>query len=201
MRHHGIYLLAGFLLTGVAFGQTNTNPITRESVVAAEKLIGLGFSGSEMDLMLSGLKGQFDDYSALRRFPLSNSVPPAIQFNPLPIGFKFENQRQKFRASPVPRIKLPSNLDDLAFFSISELAALSRIAPGVTPRDLLRSATLSGAEALGFGDTHGAISPGRRAVLIAVEVPPGVPDVEQYLVSGIAPGKVRWIDSDRPGNA
>jgi len=30
--------------------------------------------------------------------------------------------------------------------------------------DLLRSATLSGAEALGFGETHGAIAPGRRAV-------------------------------------
>ena len=92
-----------------------------------------------------------------------------------------------------------ASVDDLNLFS--ELAALSRIAPGVTPRDLLRSATLSGAEALGLGATHGAISPGRRAVLIAVEVPPGVPDVEQYLVSGIAPGKVRWIDNDRPGNA
>ena len=92
-----------------------------------------------------------------------------------------------------------ASVEDLNLFS--ELAALSRIAPGVSSRDLLRSATLSGAEALGFGDTHGAISRGRRAVLIAVEVPPGVPDVEQYLVSGVAPGKVRWIDSDRPGNA
>ena len=85
-----------------------------------------------------------------------------------------------------------SSVGDLNLFS--ELAALRRIAPGVPPADLLRSATLSGAEALGFGETHGAIARGRRAALIAVEVPPGTTDVEEYLVSGIEPGKVRWID-------
>ena len=86
--------------------------------------MGLEFSDGELDLMLPGLKGQLDDYEALRRFPLSNSVPPAVQFNPLPVGFKLETQRQKFRPSPMPRIKLPATLDDLAFFSIGELAAL-----------------------------------------------------------------------------
>jgi imidazolonepropionase-like amidohydrolase len=85
-----------------------------------------------------------------------------------------------------------SSVADLNLFS--ELAALRRIAPGVPPADLLRSATLSGAEALGFGETHGAIARGRRAALIAVEVPPGTTDVEEYLVSGIEPGKIRWID-------
>ncbi|MGE5199670.1 MAG: amidohydrolase family protein, partial [Rhodospirillaceae bacterium] len=87
-----------------------------------------------------------------------------------------------------------ASVGDLNLFS--ELAALGRLAPGVKPGDLLRSATLTGAEALGFGDTHGAIARGRRAALIAVEVPPGTTDVEQYLVSGIAPGKVRWVGQD-----
>jgi cytosine/adenosine deaminase-related metal-dependent hydrolase len=87
-----------------------------------------------------------------------------------------------------------ASVADLNLFS--EIAALHRIAPGVKPADLLRSATLSGAEALGFGETHGAIAPGRRAALIAVEVPPGTTDVEEYLVSGIEPGKVRWIGRD-----
>ena len=86
--------------------------------------MSLEFSDGEIDLMLPGLKGQFDDYENLRRFQLSNSVPPAIQFNPLPVGFKFETKLQKFRPSPLPRIKLPGNLDELAFYSISELAAL-----------------------------------------------------------------------------
>ena len=92
-----------------------------------------------------------------------------------------------------------ASVDDLNVFA--ELAALHAIAPGVKPADLLRSATLEGAEALGFGDTHGAIAPGRRAALIAVEVPSGTEDVEQYLVSGVEPGKVRWITQDGPETA
>ena len=82
-----------------------------------------------------------------------------------------------------------ASVEDLNLFA--ELAALRRIAPSVRSADLLRSATLAGAEALGFGDTHGAIEPGRRAALISVSVPPGTEDVEQYLVSGIDPVKVR----------
>jgi cytosine/adenosine deaminase-related metal-dependent hydrolase len=84
-----------------------------------------------------------------------------------------------------------ASVADLNLFS--EVAALRRLAPGVSPASLLRSATLAGAEALGFGRTHGAIEPGRRAALIAVMVPPGTTDVEEYLVSGIEPGLVRWI--------
>jgi cytosine/adenosine deaminase-related metal-dependent hydrolase len=91
-----------------------------------------------------------------------------------------------------------ASVEDLNLFS--ELAALHRIAPGVQPSSLLRSATLSGAEALGRGESHGAIARGRSAALIAVEVPPGTPDVEQYLVSGIAAGRVRWIREEGPGH-
>jgi imidazolonepropionase-like amidohydrolase len=84
-----------------------------------------------------------------------------------------------------------TSVPDLNLFA--ELEALRAASPAVRPGALLRSATLSGAEALGFGDTHGAVARGRVAALIAVEVPPGTEDVEQYLVSGVAPGKVRWV--------
>ena len=89
-----------------------------------------------------------------------------------------------------------TSVADLNVFN--ELQELRRIAPGVTPAALLRSATLAGAEALGFGATHGALAPGRRAAMIAVAVPPGTADVEQYLVSGIEPGKVRPIGLSPP---
>lgn len=124
MRHCGLCLLAGLLLPVFASGQTNTNSITRDQVMATARLFGLAFSEAEIGLMLPGLKTQLDDYQALRRLSLSNSVPPALQFNPLPVGFTFETQRRKFRPSRLPKIKLPANPDDLAFFSIGELAAL-----------------------------------------------------------------------------
>jgi Asp-tRNA(Asn)/Glu-tRNA(Gln) amidotransferase A subunit family amidase len=113
---------AGLFVTS-AFGQTN-NPIKRDTVRDAEKLVGLHFSNEKIDLMLPGLKEQLDNYEAMRRFPLSNAVPPALQFNPLPVGFKIETQRRKFRASPLPKTKLPGDLEKLAFLSVSELAVL-----------------------------------------------------------------------------
>src|SRR5207247_331728 len=78
------------LTVAAAVSETNTNPITREVVVHAEKLIGLDFSDAKIDMALPGLKEQLDNFEAMRRFPLSNGVPPALQFNPLPVGFKFE---------------------------------------------------------------------------------------------------------------
>jgi cytosine/adenosine deaminase-related metal-dependent hydrolase len=89
-----------------------------------------------------------------------------------------------------------SSVDDLNLFS--ELAALHRLAPGVEPGRLLRSATLNGAAALGFERDFGAIEAGKRDALLAVSIPSGTTDVEQYLVSGIAPDQVRWLDQDVP---
>jgi len=117
-------LALGLLAPGLAFAQTNTNAITRQVVVDAERLIGLDFSQAKIDLMLPDLKEQLGTFQALHRVAFSNGVPPALLFNPIPEGMKFETQRRKFRMSPAGRVKMPANMDDLAFYSVGELAAL-----------------------------------------------------------------------------
>jgi cytosine/adenosine deaminase-related metal-dependent hydrolase len=84
-----------------------------------------------------------------------------------------------------------ASVDDVNMFT--ELAEARRIAPRVPARALLRSATLNGATALGFDDDYGSIEPGKRAALIAVRVPEGVNDVEEYLVSGAEPVRLSWL--------
>ena len=86
-----------------------------------------------------------------------------------------------------------ASVEDLNIFG--ELAEARRIAPTRPARELLESATLTGARALGFDAEFGSIEPGKRAALIAVSLPDAVRDVEEYLVSGIEPGKIRWLDS------
>lgn len=99
-----------------------------------------------------------------------------------------------FYASGVP---VAIGTDSLASVStlnlFDELAELRRIAPDMAAGALLDSATRVGAAALGFERTHGTISPGKRAALIAVDVPAGVNDVEEYLVSGVPADAVRRV--------
>jgi cytosine/adenosine deaminase-related metal-dependent hydrolase len=86
-----------------------------------------------------------------------------------------------------------ASVADLNLFA--ELKTMRWLAPSVPARRLLESATTTGARALGFDADLGTIEAGKRAELIAVDLPPGVNDVEEYLVSGIAPGAIRWVTS------
>jgi cytosine/adenosine deaminase-related metal-dependent hydrolase len=84
-----------------------------------------------------------------------------------------------------------ASVEDLSVFA--EMAAVRRLAPDVPARRILRSATLDGAAALGFGADLGSIEPGKQARLLAVVVPDEVEDVEEYLVSGVSAADVFWL--------
>jgi cytosine/adenosine deaminase-related metal-dependent hydrolase len=86
---------------------------------------------------------------------------------------------------------------DLNVFA--ELAAMRAIAPEIPAAVLLESATRQGARALGFDADYGTLEPGKRARILAVRVPAGIDDVEEYLVSGIEADQVFWVGD--PGSA
>ena len=84
-----------------------------------------------------------------------------------------------------------ASVADLNLFA--ELHEVRRVAPKVPASEVLRSATLCGAEALGFGGRFGAIEVGYQAALIAVSGVTTANDVEEYLVGGIQPEQVTWL--------
>src|SRR5260221_5554619 len=119
------FALLAFLTAARALGaDPNANPLTREDIAGAEALIGLDFSDKKEDMMLPGLKEQLENFQAIRKFPLSNAVPPALLFNPIPVGMKFETRRARFKTTSPGRVKLPASIDDLAFYSVAQLGAL-----------------------------------------------------------------------------
>jgi len=91
-----------------------------------------------------------------------------------------------------------ASVADLNLFA--ELREARRIAPRVTARRLIESATLIGARALGFGEDFGSIEAGKRAALIAIRIPAGVDDVEEYLVGGVEPADIQWLDPQTPNS-
>jgi Asp-tRNA(Asn)/Glu-tRNA(Gln) amidotransferase A subunit family amidase len=107
-----------------AYLQVSSNPITREMVTNAEKIIGLNFSDAKRDSMLDGLKDQLSNYENIRNISLSNSVPPAILFNPIPVGMKLESIRKPFVMSDPGKVGVPDNIEELAFYSVGQLAQL-----------------------------------------------------------------------------
>jgi cytosine/adenosine deaminase-related metal-dependent hydrolase len=86
-----------------------------------------------------------------------------------------------------------ASVADLDMFA--ELAEARRIAPRVPARRLLESATLVGARALRFDSELGSLEPGLRADVLAVRLPEGVTDVEEYLVSGVPLDSVTWLET------
>ncbi|WP_460474630.1 amidase [Emticicia fontis] len=101
-------------------------PITVEVINQAEKILGLDFTDAEADSMINDLNDNRKDFESIRKIPLDNSIAPALYFNPLPIGFEFEKIYLPFKASQIGVINLPANHDDLAYYSVRELAELIR---------------------------------------------------------------------------
>lgn len=102
------------------------NKIESRDVELAQKLIGIEFTQPEIDSMLSLLDDQKMNYDNMRKVNLPNSVPPAYNFNPVPLGKTFSEDQLPFETSDYGKTKLPADMNQLAFYSIGQLAELIR---------------------------------------------------------------------------
>lgn len=100
--------------------------ITKEDIQHAEKIIGLDLTDAERDSMLDNLKEQLSNYENIRKVKLSNDIPPAIIFNPIPVGYIFPRGNSRVKFSNYKSTKMPADKNDLAFYSIGQLAELIR---------------------------------------------------------------------------
>ena len=100
--------------------------IKKENIEAAEKVIGLEFSDAQRDSMLDDLNDNLESYQKLRELDIKNSVPPVLLFNPVPVGMKFEKGESQLKLSPPENKAIPQNFEELAFYSVRDLAELIR---------------------------------------------------------------------------
>ncbi len=125
------YFIMGVLVASVAFVgyyiiSAENNEITVTDISYAEHLLGLEFSDAKRDSMIDGLTQYRASYQAIRDYNLDNSVPPSLLFNPIPADFSFKSERTGIQLQPLSDVRMPENPEDLAFFSIRELAELIR---------------------------------------------------------------------------
>lgn len=115
---------ASFFLGAYLIINEGENSFTRQIIDDAGKLIGIQFSEAKVDSMMDGLNDQLKNYKAIREYQLDNSIMPSVLFNPIPAGFKAPLKQNKVLFSDYSSTKLPENIDDLAFYSIGQLAYL-----------------------------------------------------------------------------
>ena len=76
--------------------------------------------------MMPALLEQLRSYEVMRKDPLPNAIPPAYTFDPIPVGKTFTQIKKSFKASDYSKVTRPSDLNDLASYSVGRLADLIR---------------------------------------------------------------------------
>ena len=102
------------------FAQT---PITKEDIAVAEKFLDLTFTEPERDSMLAEVTDNLLSIKAVHSQHLDNWVAPVLYFNPLPSNFKMQKGQKPILWS-APKMSMPVNKADLAFYTIPKLAQL-----------------------------------------------------------------------------
>lgn len=120
--------LGSTLLPGILWAQqAGGMEITATTIAAAEEMAGLKFDDAERAMMLDGLKQQEGRIEALHKISLSNSISPALVFNPVLPGKKIANDAKRpMIRSRIPRKSAPVDPDALAFLTVNELSDLMR---------------------------------------------------------------------------
>lgn len=118
------FLTILFITAAILSAQQKENKIKKEIISDAEKIIGIEFTDAERDSMQDALDRQLDNYENIHKIHLDNSTPPAILFNPIPVGFKLDQKQRPLEFSNYSYVKMPSKIEDLAYYSIGELAHL-----------------------------------------------------------------------------
>lgn len=122
-----LYTLASQAQTPADDAPEKALKVTPEMIEQAAALAGIVIAPEQASAMIDGLTQQRAGYSAIRALHLPNSVAPAFVFDPLAPGQTVDSERKPMRISKAPAIKTaPSNLEDLAFLSVRELAEYVR---------------------------------------------------------------------------
>ena len=120
MRFLFTIILIGLFTIAQAQTKTDTIQLIRHTA----KMYDLDFTDGEADSIIGNLYFNLQLYKGLHKTLPTNDIPYPFVFDPLPHGYSVPTQQQKISWNIPNNVQLPSNKNDLAFYSIMQLASL-----------------------------------------------------------------------------
>lgn len=124
--------LTGTLFPGVLWAQAQAQKsvkITKEMIDNAAAIADVPIADEYKEMLLDNLNQQAQGYEAIYALHIPNSAGPCLIFDPVVEGVKFESETRPSRASKPSSVAAPGtpkNLEDVAFYSVRQLAELVR---------------------------------------------------------------------------
>ena len=117
MKYFLVLLFSSF----IAFANAQDTTITKSDLKTAAKLFDIQFTQKEIDTLYSDVLDNIANYKAMHKLSLPNSIPLSTWQLAVPLQTKKNNKGALLENT---KVALPANKQDLAFYSISELAYL-----------------------------------------------------------------------------
>jgi len=118
-----LLLLQLFLLIGIIVSAQDST-IQKSDLLSTAKIFDLHFTTKEIDTLYSDVIDNLANYKAMHKLSLPNSTPLSMWQTPVLSGMKLNHQQAPIKWELDNNIQLPKNKNDLAFYSIEQLASL-----------------------------------------------------------------------------
>jgi len=127
MQHPMLKFLATLTL-GLVFivPARSQDTIAPSDLISAAKIMDMNFSDSERAMFYPDLKETQKEYKKMHQANLANSVPMSMWQTPILPGMHFDTKQNPIHWNIPNNVAMPANKNDLAFYSISQLASLIR---------------------------------------------------------------------------
>lgn len=98
--------------------------LSKQDIHSAARLLDLQFTQKEIDTMYEGVKENLLLYQMMHKQSLNNNVPMSLWQSPVLPGMKFNEKQDPINWNIPSNVSVPANQNDLAFYSIPQLASL-----------------------------------------------------------------------------
>lgn len=121
-----LFLVCLLLTTGFLFGYqaAKENSLSKDEIMAAQKVFGLDFTDQEVEQLLPNVNRTLRGIQELHEYRLDNGTPPALIFQPHGETHSIDSLQGAIDWNIPEDIDMPANLEELAFYTLSELASL-----------------------------------------------------------------------------